>query len=299
MRATDPVVPCRRGGRVAWRARWRVAARGRPAGGGRLVPGLRRVVRRLCGAGAGGGRLALGDAGDDAGLPGAGVVDGDTVTWAAPGRGTLRARIVGYDTPELFSPRCAAEPEAAARARQVLATWVWHATSTEVAFLGHDRYGRTLVDMRLTGSGCRRAWSRGGNGAALLRAAARRLVRLRRGAMFRPRADRQPRRDRLPGHPHRAAAGGRARSRSIRTPTPRRCTCAMADEAVQIGPAPARGELSRRREDHRGGARRPAPRRSIRATASCRENADFAEAVIGGRAGLGRAAGRRRSAPWG
>ena len=38
--------------------------------------------------------------------------------------------------------------------------------------------------------------------------------------------DRQSRRDRLPDHPHRAAAWGSARSRSIRTPTPRRCTCA-------------------------------------------------------------------------
>ena len=37
---------------------------------------------------------------------------------------------------------------------------------------------------------------------------------------------RQSRRDRLPHHPHRAASSASARSRSIRTPTPRRCTCA-------------------------------------------------------------------------
>ncbi len=81
----------------------------------------------------------------------AGVVDGDTVNLFCVGRGTVRARVVGYDTPELFSPQCEAEREAAARAKQVLATWAWHATSTEVAFLGHDRYGRALVDMRLSG----------------------------------------------------------------------------------------------------------------------------------------------------
>ena len=81
----------------------------------------------------------------------AGVVDGDTVNLACAGKGTLRARIVGYDAPELFSPRCAAERVAAGRAKQVLGTWVWHATSTEVAFLGRDRYRRTLVDMRLSG----------------------------------------------------------------------------------------------------------------------------------------------------
>ena len=80
-----------------------------------------------------------------------GVVDGDTVNLFCTGRGTVRAPIVGYDTPELFSPRCAAEAEAALRAKQALAVWAWHATSTEVAFLGRDRYGRELVDMRLSG----------------------------------------------------------------------------------------------------------------------------------------------------
>jgi len=81
----------------------------------------------------------------------AGVVDGDTVDLACLGKGMLRARIVGYDTPELFSPGCAAEAEAAARARQALASWTRQATSTEVAFLGRDDYGRALVDMRLSG----------------------------------------------------------------------------------------------------------------------------------------------------
>ena len=79
------------------------------------------------------------------------VIDGDTVDLGCPAAGTVRARIVGYDTPELFSAGCATEREAAERAKQVLATWVWHATSTEVALLGHDRYGRMLVDMRLSG----------------------------------------------------------------------------------------------------------------------------------------------------
>ena len=48
----------------------------------------------------------------------------------------MRARIVGYDTPELFSPRCAAERAAAARATQALATWALARDATEVAFLG-------------------------------------------------------------------------------------------------------------------------------------------------------------------
>jgi micrococcal nuclease len=79
------------------------------------------------------------------------VIDGDTVDLGCPSTGPVRARIVGYDSPELFSPGCAAERAAAERAKQVLSAWVWHATSTEVALLGHDRYGRMLVDMRLSG----------------------------------------------------------------------------------------------------------------------------------------------------
>ena len=67
------------------------------------------------------------------------------------GGGRMRARIVGYDTPELFSPRCAAE-----RRRRSGRSRRWRPgcgmrRATEVAFLGHDRYGRTLVDMRLSG----------------------------------------------------------------------------------------------------------------------------------------------------
>ena len=54
----------------------------------------------------------------------------------------------------------------------------------------------------------------------------------------------------------------------------------MADEAVHIGPSPGARKLSAsaRRSSRR--RRRPARRRSIRATASSRENADFAQAVI-------------------
>jgi endonuclease YncB( thermonuclease family) len=93
-----------------------------------------------------------------------GVVDGDTINLRCTGRGTLRARIVGYDSPELFSPGCAGERAAAERAKQVLATWVWYATSTEVAFLGRDRYGRVLVDLRLSGQRVATGMVETGNG---------------------------------------------------------------------------------------------------------------------------------------
>jgi endonuclease YncB( thermonuclease family) len=92
------------------------------------------------------------------------VVDGDTVDLRCQEAGTMRARIVGYDSPELYSPRCERERAAAERARQALASRVRHATGTEVAFLGHDRYGRALVDMRLSGQRVARGMVESGNG---------------------------------------------------------------------------------------------------------------------------------------
>ena len=92
------------------------------------------------------------------------VIDGDTVDLGCGGRGGGRARIVGYDSPELFSPGCAAERAAAEEARRVLVNWARHATSTEVAFLGRDRYDRELVDMRLSGQRVATAMVETGNG---------------------------------------------------------------------------------------------------------------------------------------
>jgi endonuclease YncB( thermonuclease family) len=80
------------------------------------------------------------------------VIDGDTVALGCADGRELRARIVGYDAPELFSPRCPAEAAAAERARRGLQALVDRARRTEVAFLGPDRYGRALVDMRLDGA---------------------------------------------------------------------------------------------------------------------------------------------------
>jgi len=96
------------------------------------------------------------------------VLDGDTLDLFCPERGWLRARIVGYDAPELFSPRCMAERDAAVMATRVLGTWVRMATTTEVAILGRDRYGRTLVDMRLSGQRVAREMIASGQGRRYL-----------------------------------------------------------------------------------------------------------------------------------
>jgi endonuclease YncB( thermonuclease family) len=92
------------------------------------------------------------------------VIDGDTVDLSCPGQGTERARITGYDAPELQSAACAAERQAAEEARRVLENWVRNAYPLEVAFTGRDRYDRALVDMRLGGSRVAAAMVEAGHG---------------------------------------------------------------------------------------------------------------------------------------
>jgi endonuclease YncB( thermonuclease family) len=79
------------------------------------------------------------------------VTDGDTLELRCPDLGAFPARIVGYDSPELFSPACAAEAEAAEAARRALAALIRDAGALEVALLGRDRYDRRLVDLRADG----------------------------------------------------------------------------------------------------------------------------------------------------
>jgi endonuclease YncB( thermonuclease family) len=92
------------------------------------------------------------------------VIDGDTLDLSCPGRGTERARITGYDAPELFSAGCDAERAAADQARRVLENWTRNAYPLEVAFTGRDRYDRALVDMRLGGSRVAAAMVEAGHG---------------------------------------------------------------------------------------------------------------------------------------
>ncbi|RVT84438.1 thermonuclease family protein [Rhodobacteraceae bacterium CCMM004] len=78
------------------------------------------------------------------------VIDGDTVDIAC-GRGIERARIVGYDTPEVFSPRCASE-----WARGMAATWhlrsvLWRSDRLVVVRQGRDRYDRVLAQLFVDG----------------------------------------------------------------------------------------------------------------------------------------------------
>lgn len=69
------------------------------------------------------------------------VVDGDTVKFAWMIEGT--ARIKGIDAPELHGPNRAAALVAKAYLRSILPTIV------DAIVYGSDKYGRTLLDIRL------------------------------------------------------------------------------------------------------------------------------------------------------
>jgi endonuclease YncB( thermonuclease family) len=79
------------------------------------------------------------------------VVDGDTVDFRCPGAGVVRARLTGFDTPELYGPRCAAEAAAAVAAQAYLRWTLARAGSLQVAMAGTDRYGRRLAGVHVDG----------------------------------------------------------------------------------------------------------------------------------------------------
>ena len=64
------------------------------------------------------------------------VVDGDTLDLHCPGQGFVRARLTGFDTPELFSPGCASEAAAALAAQFHLRRTLWGAERFEVRLAG-------------------------------------------------------------------------------------------------------------------------------------------------------------------
>lgn len=75
------------------------------------------------------------------------MIDGDTVKW----RGE-RVRLVGFDTPEIFSPRCAVEKRWGLRAKSELARLIAAAGAAElIVSPRRDRHGRLLASLRLDG----------------------------------------------------------------------------------------------------------------------------------------------------
>lgn len=80
------------------------------------------------------------------------VVDGDTVDLACAGDGLVRTRLMGFDTPEVFSPECDAERALGTRATKALERRVNASRDIHVTFRGTDRYGRRLARLTLDGT---------------------------------------------------------------------------------------------------------------------------------------------------
>jgi micrococcal nuclease len=79
------------------------------------------------------------------------VIDGDTVTLMCPEEGIERARILGFDTPEKYSPKCVAEFIAAERATWALRTLIQKADRLKLTHDGRDQYRRALIRLELDG----------------------------------------------------------------------------------------------------------------------------------------------------
>jgi micrococcal nuclease len=79
------------------------------------------------------------------------VIDGDTVTLMCPEEGLGSARLMGFDTPEKYSPKCVGEFIAAEKATWALRTLIQKADRLKVTHEGSDQYGRALVRLQLDG----------------------------------------------------------------------------------------------------------------------------------------------------
>lgn len=79
------------------------------------------------------------------------VVDGDTVKLYCPAEGFMTARLLGFDTPEIFSPLCLSELARGLTATAWLNAALFAAGHIAETSSGTDRYGRRLASLRLDG----------------------------------------------------------------------------------------------------------------------------------------------------
>lgn len=77
------------------------------------------------------------------------VIDGDTVRVYRPGTGMVTVRLLGFDAPEVFSPRSFSEFVLGIRATWTLRREVRRASQVRLVFGGTDRYGRHLTRLYL------------------------------------------------------------------------------------------------------------------------------------------------------
>lgn len=91
------------------------------------------------------------------------VVDGDTVSLICPEDGMVSARLLGFDTPEKYAPKCLDEFVAAEKASWALRTLIQKADRLVLTHDGSDQYGRALVRLELDGVDVARLMVRAGH----------------------------------------------------------------------------------------------------------------------------------------
>ena len=75
------------------------------------------------------------------------VVDGDTADIWCPSIGVERARFMGFDAPELFSPKCASELIAAQKAKWALRAYLLGSADLRMQRGRLDRFDRRLITL--------------------------------------------------------------------------------------------------------------------------------------------------------
>ena len=91
------------------------------------------------------------------------VVDGDTVSLVCPEDGMVSARLLGFDTPEKYAPKCLGEFLAAEKASWHLRALIQGADRLSLTQEGTDKYGRALVRLELDGVDVARLMIRAGH----------------------------------------------------------------------------------------------------------------------------------------
>lgn len=79
------------------------------------------------------------------------IIDGDTIRMNCPVGGEQSGRLLGFDTPELFSPKCLSETISALSATYYLRWLLFSAGEISALPNGEDRYGRTLTRLLVDG----------------------------------------------------------------------------------------------------------------------------------------------------
>jgi micrococcal nuclease len=94
------------------------------------------------------------------------VIDGDTVSLICPEDGMVSARLMGFDTPEKYAPKCLGEFWRRNGPRGIAGADPAGGPDEADVHRGTDRYGRALVELEIDGVDVARLMVRTGHARA-------------------------------------------------------------------------------------------------------------------------------------